>query len=290
MQQSCILLYFFSVFELKSVVSARLCYENLKKRAISEIEVARFAPQAILDGKSERKELKQVVIELLKEDIKLPENCMEKYDFPSTGSFSNAFVQQLFKVIEFLLDFRGKHHLPFQLINKIGLLSPNLKNDVALYKAAFEVEELKAVEMAYKKYDSIEISSDGPTHTWRFSSDEGFRRAIPAGHTKLRVLIKINKNQYLFERLLPLGRKLSDGKQFYTHEIYTSEHEASKLYIVFFVPLVEDKDQKKAFRDRVQPKVISEFGIMEVVQVSRENKETVLYRKANTQCQTMNYS
>ena len=54
------------------------------------------------------------------------------------------------------------------------------------------------------------------------------------------------------------------------------------------MPLVEDKDQKKAFRDRVQPKVISEFGIMEVVQVSRENKETVIYRKASTQCQTMN--
>ena len=260
---------------MKSVVRAQLCYENLKKRAISEIEGARFAPQAILDGKSERKELKQVVIELLKEDIKLPENCMEKYDFPSTGFLSNAFVQQLVNAIEFLLHFRGRHHLPFQLINKIGLLSQELKNDMALYKAAFEVEGLKAVEVAYKKYDSVEISSDGPTHAWRFSSDEGFRRAIPAGHTKLQVLIKINKNQYLFERLLPLGRKLSGGKQFYTHEMYMDEHKASELYIVF---LVEDKDPKKAFRDKV-PKFISEFGVMKVVQVSPENKETVIYRK-----------
>ena len=124
-------------------------------------------------------------------------------------------------------------------------------------------------------------------HVWRFSSDEGFRRAIPAGHSKLRVLIEIKKNQYLFERLLALGRKLSGGKQykFYTHEMYTSEHEASKLYIVFLVPLVEDKDPKKAFRDK---NFTNDFGIMEVVQVSRENKETVIYCKANTQCQTMN--
>ena len=70
--------------------------------------------------------------------------------------------------------------------------------------------------------------------------------------------------------------------------MYTSEHEVSKLYIVFLMPLVEDKDPKKAFRDRVQPNFTSEFGIMEVVQVSRENKETVIYYEANTQCQTMN--
>ena len=83
-----------------------------------------------------------------------------------------------------------------------------------------------------------------------------------------------------------LGRKLSGGKQFYTHKIYTSEREVSKLYIVFLVPLVEDKDIKKAFRDKVQPKFINKFGIMEVVQVSHANKETVIYCKANTQCQT----
>ena len=182
----------------------------------------------------------------------------------------------------------GRHYLPFQLIDKIGLFSPDIKNDVALYKAAFEVEELKAAEVAFKEYHTVEISRDGPAHVWTFSSDEGFRRAIPAGNTKLRVLIEIKKNQYLFERLLALGRKLSGGKQFYAHEMYTSEHEASKLYIVFLMPLVEDKDPKKAFRDRVQPKFINEFGIMEVVQVSRENKETVIYCKANTQCQTMN--
>ena len=135
--------------------------------------------------------------------------------FPNTGSLSNAFVQQLVKAMKFLLDFRGRHHLPFQLINKIGLLSSDLKNDAALYKAAFEVEELKAVEVAFKEYHTVKISSDDPTHAWKFGSDEGFRRAIPAGHSKLRVLIEINENQYLFERLLPLGRKLSNGKQFY---------------------------------------------------------------------------
>ena len=271
----------FLVFELKSAERARLCYENLKKRAKSEIEVAIFAPQPILDEKTERKKLKKEVLKLLR-DIKLPENCTEKYEL---GPFNDTFLQQLVKAMEFLLHFRGRHHLPFQLIDKIGLLSPELKKDIALYKAAFEVEELKAVEVAFKEYHTVEISSDGSTHTWRFSSDEGFRRTIPAGNTKLRVLIEIKKNQYLFERLLALGRKLSGGKPFYTHEMYTSEH---KLYIVFLVPLVEDKDPKKAFRDRMQPKFISEFGIMEVVQVSRENKETVIYRKANTQCQTMN--
>ena len=85
---------------------------------------------------------------------------------------------------------------------------------------------------------------------------------------------QINENQYLFERVLPLGSKLSGGKQFYTHEMYMSECEASKL--PSYMPLVEDKDPKKAFRDKVQPKFISDFGIMEVVQVSRENKETVI--------------
>ena len=184
-------------------------------------------------------------------------------------------MQQLVKAIEISVADTT------YLINEIVLLSPDLKNDVVLYKAAFEVEELKAVEVAYKEYHSVEISSDGPIHAWRFSSDEGFRTAIPAGHLKLR---KINENQYLFERLLTLGRKLSGGKQFYTHKIYTSEREVSKLYIVFLVPLVEDI--KKAFRDKVQPKFINEFGIMEVVQVSHANKETVIYCKANTQCQT----
>ena len=72
-------------------------------------------------------------------------------------------MQQLIKAMEFLLDFRGRHHLPFQLINKIGLLSPELKNDVTLYKAAFEVEELKAAKVAFKEYHTVEISSDGPT-------------------------------------------------------------------------------------------------------------------------------
>ena len=66
-----------------------------------------------------------------------------------------------------------------------------------------------------------------------------------------------DQNQCLFERLLLLGRKLSGGKQFYTHEMYMTECEASKLYIVFLVPLVEDKDTKKVFGDKAQPKFIS---------------------------------
>ena len=235
------------MFELKS---AQLCYENLKKRAISEIKVAMFAPQAILSDIQERLQLKEEILKLVKEDIKLPEKCVEKYKL---GPLNNHFLQHyLIKAMKFLLHFCGRHYLPFQLINKIGLLSncSDLKNDIALYNAAFEVE---------------------------------------AKYSKLRVAIKMNENQYLFERLRKLGRKLSGGKQFYTHEMYTSEREASKLYIVtvFLVPLVEDEDQKKAFWDK---KFIDDFEITEAVQVSRENKETVLYRKANTQCQTMNYS
>ena len=270
---------------------ARLCYENLKKRVDSEIDLARYAPQPILAENSEQIKLKKEILKLL-EDIKLPENFTAKYEF---GPITGIFVEHLIKAMEFLLLFRSRHCLPFQLINKIGLLSPELKNDIALYNAAFEVEELKAVEVTFKEYHTVEISSDGPTHTWRFSSDEGFRRAIPDGHSKLRVLIKIEKNfnHYLFERLLTLGRELSCGNQFYAHEMYMSEREASKceaskLCIVFLMPLV---DQKKAYTDKVE-KFSKRFEpqIMEVVQVSHENKETVLYRMANTQCQTMNYS
>ena len=115
--------------------------------------------------------------------------------------------------------------------------------------------------------------------SWRLCSDEGFRKAIPAGYSRLRVLIKIDENQYLFERLVKLGRTLSSGKQFYTHEMYTSEHESSHLHVVFLMPLAEDKDPKRAFRDKVQPKIISALGIMEVAHISHENKETVIYRE-----------
>ena len=268
------------MFQLKSVERARLCYENLKKRAKSEVEVAMFAPQAILSEFQERDQLKEEVLTLLKEDINLPENCMKKYQ---DGPRTDSFVQQLIRVMEFLLLFRGRNDLPFQLIEKIGLISSDLKSDIALYKAACEVEKLKAVEVAYNEHHNVAISSDGPTHThsWRFSSDEGFRKAIPVGYTKLRVLIKINENQYLFERLLKLGRVLSSGKQFYTHEMHTSESEASNLHIIFLMPLVEDKDPKMAFRDKVQSKLINEIGIMEVAQISRENKETIIYCEHN---------
>lgn len=69
-------------------------------------------------------------------------------------------MQQLVKALEFLLLFRGRSLLLFQLINKIRLISSDLKNDMALYKAACEVEKLKAVEVAYKDHHSVEISSD----------------------------------------------------------------------------------------------------------------------------------
>ena len=261
--------------------NARLCYENLKKRAKSEVEVAMFAPRSILSEVQERNQLKEQVLKILEEDINLPENCMEKYQF---GPLNDTFMQQVVKAMEFLLLFRGRNDLPFQLINKIGVISSSLKSDIALYKAACEVERLKAVEVAYKEHHSVdhEVSSDGPTYFWRFCSDEGFRKAIPTGYSKLRVLIKINENQYIFERLLKLGRTLSSGKRFYTHEMYTTECKASNLYIIFLMPLMEDKDPKKAFRDKVQWKFINELGIMEVVQISRKNNETVIYCKYNT--------
>ena len=130
----------------------RECYKNLKKRAKSEIDLARYAPQPILDENSERIKLKKEILKLL-EDIKLPENFTAKYEF---SPFTDTFVQHLVKAMEFLLLFRGRHCLPFQLINKIGLLSPELKKDIALYNAAFEVEELKAVEVALKEYHTVQ--------------------------------------------------------------------------------------------------------------------------------------
>ena len=77
----------------------------------------------------------------------------------------------------------------------------------------------------------------------------------------------------------PIGRTLSSGKQFYTHEMYSTDQEPSNLHIIFLMPLVEDKDPKRAFRDKMQLKFINEIGIMEVVQISLQNKETVIYSK-----------
>ena len=83
--------------------------------------------------------------------------------------------------------FPWKKRSTLQLIEKIGLISSDLKSDIVLYKAACKVERLKAIEVAYNQHHNVAISSDGPTctHSWRFSSDEGFRKAIPAGFTKL---------------------------------------------------------------------------------------------------------
>lgn len=200
------------MFELKSVEKARLCYENLKKRARGEIEVAMSSPQAILSENQERNQLKEQVLEVLEKDINLPEIWMEKYQL---GPLTDTFVEKLVRALEFLMLFRGRNDLSFQLIQKIGLISSDLKNDIALYKAACEVEKLKSVEIAYKEHHSVafdhELSSDinGPDHTqfWRFCCDESFKRAIPTGYSKLRVWIRISDvNQYLFERLLKLGR------------------------------------------------------------------------------------
>ena len=66
--------YIVSVFELKSLERARLCYDNIKKRAKSEIDVAILAPQAILSDIPERTQLNKEILKLLKEDIKLPNN------------------------------------------------------------------------------------------------------------------------------------------------------------------------------------------------------------------------
>ena len=128
---------------------------------------------------------------LLEENINLPERCMEKYRF---GPLNDSFLQQLVRAMEFLLLFQGINNLPFQLIEKIGLIhiSSDLKSDIALYKAACKVEALKAVEVAYKEHHNVVISSHGPTNSWSCSSDEGLRKANPAGFTKLRVLIKIS--------------------------------------------------------------------------------------------------
>ena len=73
--------------------------------------------------------------------VNLPEGCMEKYQL---GPLNKTFVQQLVRAMEFLLLFRGRNDLPFQLVDKIGLISSDLKNDIAIYKAACEVEKFKA--------------------------------------------------------------------------------------------------------------------------------------------------
>ncbi|MCG8623110.1 MAG: hypothetical protein MJE68_14090, partial [Proteobacteria bacterium] len=100
--------------------------------------MAMFAPQAILSDIQERLQLKEEILKLVKEDIKLPEKCVEKYQL---GPLNIPFLQRhLIKAMIFLSHFCGRHYLPFQLINKIGLLSSDLKNDIALYNAAFEVE------------------------------------------------------------------------------------------------------------------------------------------------------
>ena len=251
---------------------ARLCYENLKKRAKSEIESAMFSPRAILSENDERDKLKEEVLAIFEKVINLPESCMEKYQL---GPRNETFVQQLVRAMDFLLLFRGRNDLPFQLVDKIGLISSDLKSDIAVYKAACEVEKFKAVEVAFKEHHSVDNSDDSPIRSWRFCCDESFRKAIPYGYSKLRVTIEIDENRYLFESLMKLGRTLSGGKRFYTHEMYTSEREASNLWIIFLMPLIEDKDVKKAFRDKVQSKFISEIKIKEIVLISRDNRETI---------------
>ena len=62
----------------------------MKTSTKSEVEVAMFAPQAILNEIQEWNQLKEEVIMLLEEDINLPERCMEKYRY---GSLNDSFCR-----------------------------------------------------------------------------------------------------------------------------------------------------------------------------------------------------
>ena len=81
---------------------------------------------------------------------------MEKY---KCGPWNDKFVQQLVKAMELLFLFHGRNDQPFQFINKIGVISSDLKSDIALYKAVFEAEELKPVEVAYKKHHEMYMTA-----------------------------------------------------------------------------------------------------------------------------------
>lgn len=245
---------------------------------MSEIDAAMYGANAILDENEGRDQFKKEMIEMLGRHINLPNRCIRKYVLgpPRTENF----IKKLCKVIEFFSHFRGKNDLLFQLIKKISLLSSELKSDVALYKAAFRAEKLEDVKVAYGEYQSVEGSLVGPSRSWTFCCDESFKKVIPTGLSKVRVLIKIDENQFLFERLMNLGRKLSGvGHKFYVHEMYTTECEASSMHIIFLIPLIGDKDPKKAFRARLQHKVIEESKIKEAWLISHDNKEIKIYRK-----------
>ena len=124
-----------------------------------------FTPQAILSDIPEQTQLKDEVIKLAtkrgyqvarKLHGKLQSMTFQIRVPSATLLYSNLSRQKNF----FYISVADTTYL--QLINKIGWLSLDLKN---LYKTAFEVEELKAVEVAYKEYHSFEISSDSPTHS-----------------------------------------------------------------------------------------------------------------------------
>ena len=104
----------------------RLCFENLIKRAKSEIDVAMDAPNDSLGGNKEREELRKEVFAMLDTIIKLPQRYVMKYD---TAGLSKRFVENLVSVLEFILLFYGRNDLPCQSINKIGFISTDLKND-----------------------------------------------------------------------------------------------------------------------------------------------------------------
>ena len=203
-----------------------------------------------------------------------------------TAGLSKRFVENLVSVLEFLLLFYGRNDLPFQSINKIGFISTDLKNDIAIYEAACEVEKFNVVQVPYEEVHSIEDvdSIDGAGSTcWRICCNDDFRKAIPAGYLKVRVSIKIEETQYLFAWLMKFVKVLFGDKEFYAYEVYTSECGTTNLYIVFLIPPAKDKDPEKAF-EKAFKNVTQSFnfkgnGIRRVVLISHNREPKTLYRK-----------
>ena len=92
--------------------SSYLSYDNLKKRAKSEIEVAMFAPQAILSEIQERNQLKEKSHHADRGGHQPARKMHGKVS--RFGPLNNSFVQQLVRAMEFLLLFRGKNDLPLK--------------------------------------------------------------------------------------------------------------------------------------------------------------------------------
>ena len=248
------------VLELKSTEKVMICFESLIKRAKSEIGMTKTAVKAneILKEERERNDLKEDILNnIFKLIINLPDEYIYQYE---RGKLTKGLVENLISVMEFLLLFYGRNDLPLQLIDKTSFLSTDLKNDIAIYKAACEVEKF-----------AVEDVDSNTTCYWRICSDDG--KSTPAGYSKLRVSIRTQKYQYLFGNLMKLGEILFVDKEFELCicEMYTNECEASNLHIVFLIPL---KDPEKALKS-------TSDGISEVVLISDNRQEKRIYRKHN---------